>query len=149
MNIPILFHSFKGTAEEIALVDSSTTEIFIDQELVTKLKLGTRKLEIPVPLRNIDGTYNRSGCISQYLELLVSRGNKKQTERFYVTNLGSDRLILGYPWLRNFNPDLDWANSKLIGPAVCMETLFYRCFPCLRELMKKQQNLGEAVIPTQ
>ena len=64
MNIPISFHSFKGTAEEVALVDSGATENFIDQELVNKLKLGTKKLEKPVSLKNIDRTYNKSGHIT-------------------------------------------------------------------------------------
>jgi len=61
------------------------------------LKLGSKKLSEPVQLRNIDGSYNKAGSITHYLDLLVSRGNKKVTERFYVTNLGSNRLILGYP----------------------------------------------------
>ena len=77
-------------AEEIALVDSGATENFIDQETITRLKLGTKKLEEPVKLRNIDGTFNKAGSISKYLDLLVSRGNKKVKEHFYVTNLGSD-----------------------------------------------------------
>ena len=86
-------------AEEIALVDSSMTENFIDQDTIKKLKLGTKNLETPVGLRNIDGTFNKSGQITHYLDLLVSRGNKKSTEHFYVTDLRSDRMILGYPWL--------------------------------------------------
>jgi len=48
-------------AEEIPLVDSGITENFIDQETIKKLKLGTKKLETPVGLRNIDGTFNKSG----------------------------------------------------------------------------------------
>jgi len=81
---------FKGIAEEIALVDSGATENFIDQETIKKLKLRTKKLETLVGLRNIDGTFNKSRQITHYLNLLVSRGTKKNSECFYVTNLGSD-----------------------------------------------------------
>ena len=81
---------FKGTADEIALVDSGTTENFIDRETIKKLKLGTKKLETPVGLWNIDRTFNKLGQITHYLDLLVSRGAKKSTERFYVTDLRSD-----------------------------------------------------------
>jgi len=128
LEIPITLSSFKGTAEEIALVDSGATENFIDQDTIKKLKLGTKKLETPVGLQNINGTFNKSGQITHYLDLLVSHGNKKSTKRFYVTDLGSDRMILGYPWLRTFNPNIDWPNCKLIGPPVKIETLFHGCY---------------------
>ncbi len=131
-------------AEEIALVDSGTMENFIDQDTIKKLKLGTKKLETPVGLRNINGTFNKSGQITHYLDLLVSHGNKKSTERFYVTNLRSDRMILRYPWLRTFNPDINWPSCKLIGPLVKIETLFHGRNPSLRDALKKKWG----IIPT-
>ena len=80
LELPISIHSFKGTAEEIALVDSGTMENFIDRKLVDKLKLGTRRLEQPIKLRNIDGTFNQTGQITHYLDLLMAQGNKKIKE---------------------------------------------------------------------
>ena len=125
LEIPVQLHLFKGTAEEIVLVDSGATENFIDQETIKQLKLRTKKLEQSVKLKNIDGSFNKAGSITHYLNLLVSWGNKKMTERFYITNLGSDRLILGYPWLRAFNPTIDWPTCKLLGPPVKIETLLH------------------------
>jgi hypothetical protein len=29
--------------------------------------------------------------------------------------LGHDRAILGFPFLSKFNPNIDWAKSKIIG----------------------------------
>jgi len=87
LEILITLSSFKGTAEEIALVDSGTTKNFIDRETIKKLKLGTKKLETPVGLQNIDGTFNKSGQITHYLNLLISCRTKKNSECFYVTNL--------------------------------------------------------------
>ncbi len=142
--IPITLSSFKGTAEEIALVDSGATKNFIDWETIKKRKLGTKKLGTPVGLWNIDGTFNKSGQITHYLNLLVSRGAKKNSEHFYVTDLGSDQIILGYPWLRTFNPNIDWPSCKLIGPAVKIETLFHGCYPTLHEALKKKWG----IIPT-
>jgi len=54
---------------------------------------------------------------------MIIRGNKKERQRFYVTNLGKDRFILGYPWFRAFNPEIDWINAELKGPKLQMETL--------------------------
>jgi len=70
LEIPITLSSFKDMVEEIELVDSGATENFIDQDTIKKLKLGTKKLETPVGLRNIDGTFNKSGQIIHYLDLL-------------------------------------------------------------------------------
>ncbi len=131
-------------ADEIVLVDSSVTENFINQETIKKLKLSIKKLETPVGLQNIDGTFNKSGQITHYLDLLVSRGTKKNSEHFYVTDLRSDRMILRYPWLHTFNPNINWPSCKLIGPTVKIETLFHGCYPTLRKALKKKWG----IIPT-
>ena len=34
--------------------------------------------------------------------------------RFYLTNLGKDRFILGYPFLWEFNPRIDWKTGQLL-----------------------------------
>jgi hypothetical protein len=62
-----------------------------------------------------------------------------------VTNLGNDRAILGYPWLRDFNPKIDWPIGRLEGPPVEIETCFYSRFPTLRKIIAQRQN---KVIPT-
>ena len=64
-------------AEEVALIDSGTTENFIDQETVKKLKLGSKKLSEPVQLRNIDRTYNQSESVMHFIDLLVNKGGRK------------------------------------------------------------------------
>ena len=33
---------------------------------------------------------------------------------FLVTDLGEDEIILGYPWLAAFQPDIDWKASVLV-----------------------------------
>ena len=103
LDLLIEVHSFKGTAEEKALVNSGAMENFINYETVKHLQLGIKKLDKPILICNIDGTNNLAGHIMHYLELLIIWGNKKIPFHFYITNLGSDWLILGYPWLRDFN----------------------------------------------
>ena len=142
-------HSFKGMAEEVALIDSGSTENFIDQETVKKLKLGSKKLSEPVRLRNIDGTYNQSGSVTHFIDLLVNRGGRKITQRFYVTNLGSDRIILGYPWLCAFNPDIDWPNYKLTGLKIKMEMMLHTRNPHLRKMLANKWGVLNSTIPIQ
>jgi len=85
--------------------------------------LGTRKLNFQRPVYNVDGTMNKHRTITHACDLMVKQGNKKVRQCFYVSNLGKDRFILGYPWFRAFSPDIDWANRELKGPGIKMETI--------------------------
>ena len=82
-------------------------ENFIDYKTVARLRLGTQKLTIPRPVFNVDGTNNCHGTITHACDLIVKQGNQKERQRFYVSNLGKDRFILGYPWFCAFTPDID------------------------------------------
>jgi hypothetical protein len=37
--------------------------------------------------------------------------------------LGQDCVILGYPWLREFNPEIDWEEGRLVGEEVKLEEM--------------------------
>ena len=104
--MPFSFHTYLGKAEEKALIDSGATDNFIDYKSVVRLRLGTKALKQHRPVRNVDGSLNRAGTISRYCDLIVQKGQQKERTRFYVTNLGKDRVILGYPWLAKFNPQI-------------------------------------------
>jgi len=60
--------------------------------------LGTQKLPTPRPVWNVDGMPNRNGTITHACDLIVKKGHKKERQRFFISNLGKDRFILGYPW---------------------------------------------------
>jgi hypothetical protein len=97
LELPTKIRSYKGTTIEPALVDSEAMENFVDHNLVEQLRLGTRLLECPIKLRNIDGTFNTTSKITHYIDLMMCRANKKVKECFYVTGLSGIELILGYP----------------------------------------------------
>jgi len=84
---------YQGQAEESALLNSEATENFIDHATVTRLRLGTKKLNLQRPVYNVDGTMNRHGTIMHACDLMVKQENKKVQQRFYVSNLGKDRFI--------------------------------------------------------
>jgi Reverse transcriptase (RNA-dependent DNA polymerase) len=71
----------------------------------------------------MDGTENQGGIISKSCVLRVRRGEQQIAQQFYVTNLGQDRVILGYPWLREFNLEIDWEEGRLIGKEVKLEEI--------------------------
>jgi len=123
--------------EETALLDTGATENFIDYKTVARLRLGTQKLTIPRPVFNVDRTNNRHGTITHACDLMVKQGNRKERQRFYISNLGKDRFILGYPWFRTFNPDINWTNAQLCGPQIKMETLKLETFQKLKACKEK------------
>jgi len=61
----------------------------------------------------VDGTLNKQGAIKHYLDAWITINGRRFKERFYVTELGKEKIILGAPWLRKANPDIDWKNGTL------------------------------------
>jgi hypothetical protein len=108
LEIPIESTTYHTKAEIIALVDSGATDNFIDFRTVKKLRLGTKKLPRARQLFNVDRTHNQAGFIEESVHLYVERGDECVRTQFHITNLGRDRIILGYPWLEVFNPPIDW-----------------------------------------
>ena len=140
IQVKILLSHYRGKAEEIGLLDTGATENFIDHTTVARLRLGTKKLPFKRAVYNVDGTLNRHGTIDRACDLLVTRGNKKARQRFYVTNLGRDRFILGYPWFREFQPDINWADGMLRGPTIQMETLLFGTLQRAKKYLEEKKD---------
>jgi hypothetical protein len=122
LNIPVDVVTYNKTETVDALIDSGATDNFIDFRTVTKLRLGTKKLPRARQLFNVDGTHNQAGLIEESVHLYIDRGDEHVQTQLHVTNLGKDRLILGYPWLEAFNPEINWAEGKLLGPRTTLKT---------------------------
>ena len=126
MNVPFSFKTAHTTAEEIALLDSGATENFIDEETWKRMKVGRRPLVKPIKVYNVDGTENKQGEMTHYCRLRVIYNDQEDLQEFYITNLGKDRLILGYPFLRVFNPRVDWRRGKLLGKPITIQSAMYK-----------------------
>src|SRR5579864_2811588 len=46
--------------------------------------------------------------------------------RFYLTSLGKDRFIFGYPFLYAFNPTFDWRSGNMLGPKTQIQTIGFK-----------------------
>ena len=113
MKIPISFRTAYARADKQILVDSGATDNFIHPRLIQRLALGTQKLERSKKIWNIDGTNNKAGRITKYVDLNVQTGKKQNKMRFLITDLGNEDLILGYPWLATFEPKFSWADGTI------------------------------------
>src|SRR5712672_371109 len=75
------------------------------------LKLPFKRLPYERPLLNVDGTTNKTGSLKYYTDLQVQTGTKRTDMRFFLTDLGDHKVILGYPWFTANQPKIDWARG--------------------------------------
>ena len=101
------------TVKTLALINSEAGGTFIDQNYIQKIGYKLTELETPVKAYNVDGTENKKRMIKNYINLQFSLNGKEFQEQFYVTGLGKQKVILGLPWLRKHNPEINWQTGKL------------------------------------
>jgi hypothetical protein len=75
-------------------------------------------MENPRKLQNADGSPNAGGGLKHYTELEVITGDVPHLLRFYIADMGSDNLILGYPWFAATNAHPDWTTGTLPASVV-------------------------------
>jgi hypothetical protein len=68
----------------------------------------TQHLKEPRKLYNVDGSPNHSGELQYFTDLQVQTGTQRSTLHFFLSNLGENKAILGYPWFVAFQPQIDW-----------------------------------------
>ena len=113
MSLQTFIHTSNKRVETPALLDSGATENFINANYTQYLHLPIKKLTTPRKVYNVDGTPNRKGDIVAYTDLEVWTSEKRTNMRFFITNLGAQRMILGYPWFAAMQPRIDWAKEWL------------------------------------
>jgi hypothetical protein len=113
LQIPTLLQSTHSKAERQVLVDSGAMDNFISNKLLKRMKIGKLNLLKLQTIWNINGTHNKAGHITHFVDLLVRCGDWSKEMRFLITDLGEDEIILGYPWLVVFEPKIDWKNTTL------------------------------------
>src|SRR5882757_2731785 len=111
MTIRTYIHSSHKRVESSALLDSGAMENFMSLDYAKWLHLPIKRLEASQPLFNVDGTTNRKGDLFFYLDLVLKTGPIAKIMRFFLTNLGHHRIILGYPWFAANQPRIDWAKG--------------------------------------
>jgi len=80
---------------------------------VHRLKLTTHTLKEPRYVYNVDGSNNKAGQITHSCQLELTYGGKNMKQQSFISDLGQDQALLGYPFLREFNPQVNWTQGKL------------------------------------
>ena len=54
--------------------------------------------------------------------LEIEHGGEQCLQQFYITDLGFDRILLGYPWLSTYNPKINWKKGEVEGEIILCTT---------------------------
>jgi hypothetical protein len=109
ISVPINIGLSKQTVE--TLIGSSTGGLFINQNFAKNFDINY--LDELVKAYNVDEMENKRGTINAYVNVEFSLGEQKFKEWFYVTGLGKQRIILGFPWLYKYNPIINWKKGEI------------------------------------
>ena len=82
-------------------------------DFVKQHSIQTFLLQRPMRVFNIDGSPNNAGTIKRFACLGLTVDGYEHWVDFLVIDLGGEEIILGLPWLRRINPDIDWEKGQL------------------------------------
>jgi len=111
MTLHVFLHSKSKRAKTVALLDSGATENFMSLDYAKYLHLPIKTLKEPRKLFNVDGTPNRAGDLKYFTDLTTRTGTKSTTLRYFLLDLGDNKVILGYPWFAAAQPKVNWAKG--------------------------------------
>jgi len=124
--VPFSFKTLHKVADRQALIDCRASENFIDIDTWKELKIRRFRLQKPITVYNVDGTKNSQGTLKYYCWLKVRIGEREEKMMFFLTGLGKERFILGYPFFWAFEPRIDWRKGRVLEGKISIETMSFR-----------------------
>ncbi len=106
-----------------ALLDSGATENFIHPCMVKKMKLQTQLLRKPQQVKNVDGSPNKAGEVTEVAILEIHRKGYRGKHAFFVAEVDHNKILLGYPFLEAVNPKINWWSGKIYRAVTLKGTL--------------------------
>jgi len=96
-----------------ALLDCGATRSFIDRDFVRSKGINTRTLSCNILVFNVDSSPNEAGQISEVVDVVLRYKTHSKRMLLAVSGLGKQSLILGYDWLKDHNPRIDWEKGEV------------------------------------
>jgi hypothetical protein len=119
----------------MALLDCGATGLFVDRGFVDRNRITTRTLTRPIPVYNVDGTRNEAGSVHEVVDVILRYKDHSERVQFAVTGLGKQDAILGYTWLKEHNPEVDWITKE-----VKMSRCPGHCSTCRTEIKQERHQ---------
>ena len=116
MNFPILLQGKSKIVETTTLIDSGATGNFMDVRLLSLDNFSLVCLPEPIITYNVDGTKNLKGTIYWKAKTVLSLKDHSDPIELMILQLSKPRVILGMPWLKKWNPRIDWNHLSMTLP---------------------------------
>jgi len=75
--------------------------------------MNTRTLSHNISVINVDGSPNEAGQISEVVDVVLRYKTHSERMLLAVSGLRKQNLILGYDWLKDHNPKIDWEKGEV------------------------------------
>jgi len=112
--------------ETNALIDSGAGGTFIDKKFTQQNGIALIPIEKLIQAFNMDGMKINAGTIEYCAGLKIQMRKKKISIRFLATGLGKEKIILRLPWLKQYNPKIDWNTRTVDIDLIQVKTTFDR-----------------------
>jgi len=96
-----------------ALLDSGVMGNFIDRDFVRTKGINTQSISRPIPVYNVDGSPNEAGQISEVVDVVLRYKTHSERTLLAISSLGRQNMILGYTWLKDHNPEVNWQTREV------------------------------------
>jgi len=96
-----------------ALLDYGATGSFIDRDFIRSKGMNTQTLSWNISVFNVDGSPNEAGQITEVVDIVLCYKTHSERMLLAVSGLGKQSLILGYDWLKDHNPKIDWEKGEV------------------------------------
>ena len=90
------------------LLDSGAIGNFIDKDFVCTKGISTWSIFYPIPVYNVDSSPNKAGQIFKVVDIVLQYETYSERTLLAVSSLGKQSMILGYTWLKDYNPEVNW-----------------------------------------
>jgi hypothetical protein len=112
LNLPIQLQTTDMQLTK-ALLDCGATGLFMGKDFTQQENINTKKLSMPIPVCNVNRTPNDASPITEVVDIILKYKGHSKCAVFTVTPIRQEDVILGLPWLKEHNPEVDWRTEEV------------------------------------
>ena len=118
MTFLISLQGMNKIVDTSALIDSGATGNFMDLRLLSQDNFVLLQLPTPILAYNVDGITNQKGTIRWKAKTTLTLGDHSHPIELMILQLNVPQVILGMPWLKKWNPMIDWPCLSMTIPSL-------------------------------
>jgi len=111
--VKIHLHGEKESVTINAMIDSGATEEFFDREVCNKHGIKMIKAKNPSEIYLTAEKPSAMGPVTHMTKVPMDISSHRELATFQVANLQNHEVILGMPWLKEYNPTIDCSNKRI------------------------------------